>query len=78
MLARRVMSHGKSQLGRETYLAPMEWSEDGWPVVNGGKRITLEVEADLPKKTTPKEWKDDFTSGTLSLTITKLMGLANI
>jgi len=63
MLARRIMAHGKSQLGRETYLAPMEW-KDGWPVVNGGKRITLEVEADLPEKTTSKEWRDDFSSGT--------------
>lgn len=62
MLARRVMSHGKSQLGRETYLAPMEW-KDGWPFVNGGKKIGLTVEADLPEKTTPKEWRDDFKSG---------------
>jgi beta-xylosidase len=62
MLARRVMSHGKSQLGRETYLAPMEW-KDGWPFVNGGKKIGLTVEADLPEKTTPKEWRDEFKSG---------------
>jgi alpha-N-arabinofuranosidase len=30
-------------LGRETYLAPVEWSEDGWPVVNGGRPVGLEV-----------------------------------
>jgi beta-xylosidase len=63
MLARRVMAHGKSQLGRETYLAPMEW-KDGWPLVNGGKSIGLTVDATgLPEKTTPKEWRDDFKSG---------------
>lgn len=68
MLARRIMAHGKSHLGRETYLAPMEWTEDGWPLVNGGKKIGLEIEATgLPEKTTPKEWRDDFTSGTSSL-----------
>lgn len=46
------MNHGESQLGKETYLAPMEW-KDGWPFVNGGKKIGLTVEAELPKKTTP-------------------------
>jgi len=64
------MSHGKSQLGRETYLAPMEW-KDGWPVVNGGKRISLEVDADLPEKTR-KDWRDDFKGGKPATTRTKL------
>lgn len=64
MLARRIMAHGKSHLGRETYLAPMEWNENGWPVVNGGKKIGLQVDAEgLPEKTTSKEWRDDFESG---------------
>jgi len=26
-------------LGRETFLAPVKWTEDGWPVVNDGKPI---------------------------------------
>jgi len=26
-------------LGRETFLAPVEWDADGWPMVNSGKRI---------------------------------------
>jgi beta-xylosidase len=70
MLARRVMAHGKSQLGRETYLAPMEW-KDGWPFVNGGKNIGLTVDATgLPEKTTPKEWRDDFKTGKYLLTYT--------
>lgn len=33
--------HEWSQLGRETFLAPVEWV-DGWPIVNGGKEIQLE------------------------------------
>lgn len=32
---------GWSQLGRETFLAPAEW-KDGWPVINGGKPISIE------------------------------------
>ncbi len=30
-------------LGRETYLAPVEWPENEWPVVNGGELIQLEM-----------------------------------
>ena len=30
-------------LGRETFLAPVEWDTDGWPVVNGGKPITINM-----------------------------------
>lgn len=29
-------------LGRETFLAPVTWSDAGWPVVNAGQRITVE------------------------------------
>jgi beta-xylosidase len=68
------MAHGKSQLGRETYLSPMEW-KDGWPFVNGGKKITLEVEAEgLPEKTTPKEWRDDFSKGKSPIIFTQQEG----
>ena len=37
---------GKSRhhLGRETLLAPVTW-QDGWPVVNGGKPLALEMSA---------------------------------
>lgn len=35
-------------IGRETMLAPVEWV-DGWPVVNGGKPITVDMEGpDIP------------------------------
>lgn len=30
-------------LGRETFLAPVAWTEDGWPIVNDGNPITAEM-----------------------------------
>jgi len=39
-------------LGRETYLSPVTWDADGWPVVNGGRPVGLEVQANtLPAVT---------------------------
>lgn len=35
-------------LGRETNLAPVGWDADGWPVVNGGRPITVESQAEHP------------------------------
>lgn len=36
-------------LGRETFLAPVTWNDEGWPVVNGNGRIELELPTpDLP------------------------------
>jgi xylan 1,4-beta-xylosidase len=35
-------------LGRETFLAPVEWDAEGWPVVNGGRPVGLEVGAEPP------------------------------
>lgn len=37
-LAYRVYG-GYHHLGRETFLAPVEWKEGEWPVVNGGKPV---------------------------------------
>ena len=37
--------NGKSVLGRETYLAPVVWTKDGWPVVNGDHHVALEMPA---------------------------------
>jgi len=37
--------NGKSVLGRETYLAPVSWTADGWPVVNGDHHVALEMPA---------------------------------
>ena len=32
-----------SYLGRETYLAPVRWDKDAWPVVNGNGTIQLDM-----------------------------------
>lgn len=37
LVARPHGVHGKCILGRETALAPVEWTADGWPVVPGGE-----------------------------------------
>ena len=34
--------------GRETYLAPLVWNEEGWPVVNGNGTIQTEMTVNLP------------------------------
>jgi len=38
-LAYRNYNGSYHHLGRETFLAPVEWPAGGWPVVNGGKPI---------------------------------------
>lgn len=40
-LAYRNYNGSYHHLGRETFLAPVEWGSDGWPVVNGGQPIVL-------------------------------------
>lgn len=62
MLAVRPQSNGTAQLGRETFLAPVEWTEDGWPVFNGREKISFEVKG---IETGPRleEWSDAFVSG---------------
>ncbi|KAL7269813.1 hypothetical protein RUND412_007504 [Rhizina undulata] len=49
---------GAPQLGRETFLAPMEWLE-GWPVVNGRMPIGEDMDGlyYLPRE---KIWRDEF------------------
>lgn len=43
-LAFRLTGFGTyHHLGRETFLAPVEWPEGGWPVVNGGNPIELDM-----------------------------------
>ena len=36
---------GMSVLGRETFLAPVTWTKDGWPIVGKDHHVALEVEA---------------------------------
>ncbi len=49
-------------LGRETFLAPVEWSRDGWPRVGLNGRVALEMESDcLPSyPQVPEPARDDF------------------
>ncbi len=55
-------------LGRETFVAPVDW-DDGWPVVNGGDPVPQNLTmADAPKST--HIWgseKDEFGEQTLGL-----------
>ncbi|RDW83673.1 uncharacterized protein DSM5745_03999 [Aspergillus mulundensis] len=54
--------------GRETFLAPVTWTND-WPIVNARQRITLTVDTPhlyhLPSAA--HVWRDDFTGDTLQL-----------
>jgi alpha-N-arabinofuranosidase len=56
-------------IGRETFLTPVAFDANGWPVVNKTGTIDLEMAAPkLPQKTWPKEpVKDDFDSNALAL-----------
>jgi alpha-N-arabinofuranosidase len=61
--------HGRFHLGRETFLAPVTWTANGWPVINEGRPVTLEMEAPLPA---PHPWpeppvRDDFSPPDLGL-----------
>jgi xylan 1,4-beta-xylosidase len=49
-------------LGRETFLAPVVWDDDGWPVVDGDGRARLDIEvAGLPEQTwSDSPVRDDF------------------
>ncbi len=49
-------------LGRETFLAPVQWTEDGWPVVGRNGMADLEMRApDLPPCPVAQEpERDDF------------------
>jgi alpha-N-arabinofuranosidase len=61
---------GVHQLGRETFLAPVRWTGEGWPVVNDGNRILTDMETD--KLPAPHPWpaepvRDDFDAAKLRL-----------
>ena len=61
-LAFRPASRMAHHLGRETFLAPVTWSEDGWPIVNGNGTITLRMDVKTlpqhlwPETSTPDEF----------------------
>ncbi len=65
---RPVQSTKVHHLGRETNLAPVEWSEEGWPIL--GEHGRAKVEHDVKKLpiSEPRPWleKDDFNDASLS------------
>ena len=67
-LAFRMTKPMFHNLGRETFLAPVTW-EDGWPVVNAGREITLDMPVDtLPAHSFPAlPVRDDFNGRELAL-----------
>lgn len=56
-------------LGRETFLAPVKWTEDGWPIAGDEGNMLEEFSApNLPKCLWEKDpVRDDFNSSTLGL-----------
>lgn len=55
-------------LGRETFLSPVAWAEDGFPVIGDDGRVSLEMESSLePWPATAEAARDDFDSPTLAL-----------
>lgn len=63
LLAVRPVRPQHYHLGRETFLSPVTWNAEGWPVVNEGRPLELSMRSDgLP---TPHPWpaepvRDDF------------------
>ena len=59
----------RTHLGRETFLAQVSWSEDGWPLIGDKGKVSLEMEgATLPQvPLQPSGVRDDFDLPELSL-----------
>ena len=57
-------------IGRESFLAPLTWNENGWPVVGNDGKIDFEMEGPLPGPApTPvsRDFSDSFDGETLNL-----------
>lgn len=66
LLATRRQEGDTEQIGRETFLVPVDWN-DGWPVFNKGEPVGLTVLSDnLPPTPKPSPWRDDFHGGKAS------------
>ncbi len=66
-LAFRPQSGNHHLLGRETFLAPVRWDKNAWPVVNGDGTIALQMDVPtLPQHPlAPKPARTDFKNGKL-------------
>jgi alpha-N-arabinofuranosidase len=62
LLAFRPQGGSWHHLGRETFLTPVRWDAEGWPVVNDGRSIALEMQVrGLPARpSTAPPARDDF------------------
>ncbi|KAI3558011.1 glycosyl hydrolase family 43 [Colletotrichum abscissum] len=56
-------STGLPQLGRETFLCPVTWDADGWPMFNNNEPIAEYMPDVLYDLNRPKIWRDDFEGG---------------
>ena len=67
-LAYRIMPGTHHTLGRETYLAPVRWDKDAWPVVNSNGTISLKMDVPtLPQQEMKgRPERIDFKEGKLS------------
>ena len=56
-------------LGRETLLAPVTWSDEGWPIINGNGTVTPQMAVKtLPQHTQPESpERDEFSQPKLAL-----------
>jgi xylan 1,4-beta-xylosidase len=55
-------------LGRETFLSPVTWAEDGFPVIGENGRVGLEMETPLLLESAPRAaTRDDFDATKLAL-----------
>lgn len=63
-LAFRPQTNNMHLTGRETYLAPVTWNADGWPVVNGNGTISVNMDVATLPQTEPvdRAVTYDFTS----------------
>ena len=68
-LAFRPQDEMHHLLGRETFLAPVGWSGDHWPIVNGGRPVALEMNVTTLSKVQSQEvdQTDNFDSGDMGL-----------
>jgi alpha-N-arabinofuranosidase len=69
-LAIRPKAGRHHHLGRETFLAPVTWTKDGWPVIGDKGHVELEMAgpALAPAPFPPPPVRDDFDGKTLALT----------
>ncbi|MCM1501248.1 MAG: glycoside hydrolase family 43 protein [Bacteroidales bacterium] len=52
-LAFRPQSGNHHLLGRETFLAPLRWDKDAWPVVNGNGTLSLQMDVPTLPQSNP-------------------------